>query len=329
MKEAFFGIVIRAYNVEDYIEKAVNSVINQLYQDWMAVIVDDGSTDNTGILSDEISKKDLRINVIHTKGEGCVIATLKGIESMKCKYIAVLDGDDWYDRNYLMAAALCIEKYNADIVLNGMRTISEDEHNTTEIRLAEKETIMDKNNIINYVLERSAYGISIKIIRKELYHFSQKELEFFYKEKKNLNFNEDTYQIIPILCNCEKAVILNSCLYQYLLRQKSISRKLDPWPQIRYIFMTMNYIMEVLKERKELDKTKEILVMRECVRELSPRVNYIVKRIYKEKKNRISVNDIPYYYFFRKSNYFSWTLKKHGLKAAVGLWMFMTLNTLY
>ena len=102
--EAFFGIVLRAYNKERYISKAIESVIAQTCQDWILYIVDDGSEDGTADICDRFSKQDERIHVIHQANMGCVLATQNTVKAMDCAYVALLDADDWYDPKYLESA---------------------------------------------------------------------------------------------------------------------------------------------------------------------------------------------------------------------------------
>jgi len=84
---------------------------------------------------------------------------------------------------------------------------------------------------------------------------------------------------------------------------------------------------EVLRDREMLNKARETLIMRECVRELLPRTKLIMKGFLEtHRKNAIiSIGDIPYYRVFKKSDYFIWTLKKYGAKCAVELAVFMAL----
>src|SRR5699024_6935331 len=94
------SIVMPAYNSEEYIEEAVNSVINQTYKNWELIIVDDNSTDDTKRIVERIAERDIRINYIKlNNNSGAAIARNTAINNSHGKYIAFLDSDDrWYPR---------------------------------------------------------------------------------------------------------------------------------------------------------------------------------------------------------------------------------------
>lgn len=91
------SVIIPVYNVEKYIKKCVYSVTNQTYSNLEIILVDDGSTDNSKIICDELALKDSRISVIHQKNEGLSSARNKGIDNASGEWIAFLDSDDWID----------------------------------------------------------------------------------------------------------------------------------------------------------------------------------------------------------------------------------------
>ena len=95
------SVIIPAYNIENYIEKCVNSVLNQSFSDFEILLVDDGSKDNTPMICDKLGEKDKRITVIHKENGGLSDARNFGIRKSTGKYIAFIDGDDSVDKDYL------------------------------------------------------------------------------------------------------------------------------------------------------------------------------------------------------------------------------------
>ena len=110
------SIVIPVYNVEKYLKQCLDSIINQTYTNLEIILVDDGSTDNSGTICDYYSKIDKRIRVIHKKNEGQSIARNIGIKVSNGKYIGFLDSDDWVEQDMYRFLIENIEKYNADII---------------------------------------------------------------------------------------------------------------------------------------------------------------------------------------------------------------------
>lgn len=109
------SVIVPAYNIENYIENCLESIIRQTYKNLEIIVIDDGSTDNTGKIIDNFSNFDKRIKVIHKKNEGVSKARLLGVEESKGEYIGFVDGDDQIEKymyEHLLNNAL---KYRADI----------------------------------------------------------------------------------------------------------------------------------------------------------------------------------------------------------------------
>ena len=95
------SIVVPVYNVEKYLREAVDSVCAQTYPEWELLLVDDGSTDQSGAICDEYAQTDERIRVFHTDNRGVSCARNLGIENAKGHWIAFLDSDDYLNKDCL------------------------------------------------------------------------------------------------------------------------------------------------------------------------------------------------------------------------------------
>ena len=93
------SIIVPIYNVEKYLKKCVNSIINQTYKSLEIILVDDGSPDRSGALCDRLAEKDSRIRVIHKANGGVSTARNAGIEAATGEYICFVDSDDWLPEN--------------------------------------------------------------------------------------------------------------------------------------------------------------------------------------------------------------------------------------
>ncbi len=112
------SVIIPVYNCEKYISRCVDSVLNQSYKDFELILVDDGSTDSSGVLCDGFLQRDKRVLVIHKKNGGASSARNAGLEIANGDYIAFIDADDWVDANYLDALIKpMIYNQEVDIVL--------------------------------------------------------------------------------------------------------------------------------------------------------------------------------------------------------------------
>lgn len=116
MENTVVSIIVPIYNVESYLETCVDSLINQTYQNVEIILVDDGSSDNSGMICDRFAEADDRIIVIHQKNVGVSQARNTGIDTASGKYLMFVDGDDWIDRETCQEAVTIAEETGVDIV---------------------------------------------------------------------------------------------------------------------------------------------------------------------------------------------------------------------
>ena len=113
-----FSIIIPVYNVEKYLNKCVDSVLNQTFTDFEVILVDDGSPDNCPAICDSYAEKDKRVRVIHKQNGGLICARKSGLEAARGDYIGFVDSDDWIEENMYELFADMIKKYSPDMVLS-------------------------------------------------------------------------------------------------------------------------------------------------------------------------------------------------------------------
>ena len=112
-----FSIIIPVYNVAPYLRECLDSVLNQTFENWEAVCVDDGSTDESGAILDEYGAKDNRFKVIHQKNEGVSSARNNALRVAIAEQILFLDADDIYNIDLLCQLNICsVENPNVEII---------------------------------------------------------------------------------------------------------------------------------------------------------------------------------------------------------------------
>lgn len=122
--EVLISIIIPVYNVERYLEKCLISVKNQTYKNLEVIIIDDGSTDSSGVICENIAKNDNRFNVYHVNNGGVSSARNIGIRQAHGKYIAFVDADDTIDPKYIQVLYEAMEINKVDIVMCGVKEIN-------------------------------------------------------------------------------------------------------------------------------------------------------------------------------------------------------------
>ena len=113
------SIGVPVYNVAEYLPQCLDSILNQTFQDFEVILVDDGSTDNSFEICQEYVAKDSRFRLIHQKNKGLAGARNTIIKNVKTEYIAWVDSDDWIEENYLKLLIDTQEKTDADMVTMG------------------------------------------------------------------------------------------------------------------------------------------------------------------------------------------------------------------
>lgn len=127
------SVVVPIYNVENYLNKCVATIVNQTYKNLEIILVDDGSTDNSGALCDQWKKKDSRIKVIHKDNGGLSSARNAGLSDATGNYIMFEDSDDWLEIDLIERCVKRIQQDNSDVVIFGYRKVDEKENTIEEL----------------------------------------------------------------------------------------------------------------------------------------------------------------------------------------------------
>jgi glycosyltransferase involved in cell wall biosynthesis len=120
------SVVIPVYNVEKYLHRCVDSILNQTFQEFEIILINDGSTDRSGQICDEYTKKDKRIRVLHKKNARVAAARNDGIKMAKGKYVSLIDSDDWIEPEMYQNMINKAEEMNLDFIMCDYKKKSND-----------------------------------------------------------------------------------------------------------------------------------------------------------------------------------------------------------
>ena len=112
------SVIVPVFQVEQYLEQAINCLLKQNTDDMEIILIDDGSTDKSGEICDCFSAQYTFIKVLHQKNSGVSSARNKGLKIAKGEYVAFLDPDDFIDEGYYSKMLACLEKNGSDIVFS-------------------------------------------------------------------------------------------------------------------------------------------------------------------------------------------------------------------
>lgn len=212
------SIVIPVYNVEKYLIDCVESIRMQTYEELEILLIDDGSTDNSGKICDEYKEKDKRIKVVHKINGGLSDARNVGIEKATGEYIYFLDSDDMVPSSTIEKLLNACVKENSDISISGFEKFLDGCMPQFQESVAtQKIQILDKTEAVRKMLLRDEIGHEAwgKLYKKSLW-----EMERFPKGK----LYEDYATTYKIVCKCDSIAILRENLYWYRIRSGSIMK---------------------------------------------------------------------------------------------------------
>lgn len=217
-------VIIPVYNVEEYLCRCVDSVINQTYRNLEIICIDDGSTDNCGKILDEYAKTDDRIIVIHQKNKGVATAKNRGLEAATGSYIGFVDSDDWIEPDFFEEAHAGIIKNNADIFCSGIYEDKDDICTKRENKLAVKNGILDRNDVLLYAFKRDYYKNFGAYLWNKLF---SAELFETVRFDEQLKVAEDILVFVECVIKGQRFVYTDKAYYHYFQRSTSLIHSVD------------------------------------------------------------------------------------------------------
>ncbi len=222
------SIIVPIYNIAPYIERCVDSVLSQTYDNWELILVDDGSIDGSSVVCDEQAKKDERIKVIHQINSGAAAARKQGVSVSSGEWIMFVDGDDTITKDAL-EHLLSFDNGNYDIIGAVWTRI---ESQRTFVRKVDVKGILSvEDYICALLLNQTVAGPIAKLIRKDLFTYIDWETPKFVIQ------NEDLLMLIHLSCQAKQIYMSEYSIYNYICRSSSASQSqtmsLRGW---KYIF---------------------------------------------------------------------------------------------
>lgn len=248
-KKNKISVIVSAYNTESYIEKCINSLINQSYSNMEIIIVNDCSTDKTREkLVQYENIQNIKI-IDNEKNMGLSYSRNIALENSSGDYIGYIDSDDYISQNYYESLLGTILKYNADVVVCDMNIVYENNNQSIRTKCGN-----EKNNILDFVCNGLAASACNKLFKRnviEKYKFSEGKV------------NEDLAVIIPTIIN-NKTVYNDEVFYNYIQRNNSIQN--SKITDKRYdIFFGTELTLERIKNNENYDEYKDAIVFQQLI----------------------------------------------------------------
>lgn len=254
MKE-LISVIVPLYNVEKYLERCIDSIINQTYDNLEIILVDDGSTDRSGLICDQYKEQDTRIKVIHKKNGGASSARNQGMSIAKGSYIGFIDSDDYIAPD-MYESLYQHMKEGVDIVSCALLNIS----------LRDKAVLYGTDDAITLKTEEALHELLINRILS----FSACNKLFKKEAIDHLSFpegkvGEDLPFIYQAIKDCKKIVHTGKVKYFCCYRKDSVSRRDYTRKRMDFIFFTRDIYRDVTQNYPQLIKSAERCYLRNIV----------------------------------------------------------------
>lgn len=258
------SIVVPVYNVEEYLNRCVDSIRTQTINEIEIILVDDGSTDLSGKLCDELAEQDHRILVIHKQNGGLTSAWKAGALKASGKYIGFVDSDDWVDADMFETLLTKAEETDADVTICGLIYEFEDgitknktESSKLEGKLYERLNI-EKEIFPTLLSDGSFFGRTIQPARVTKLYKKTILMDNMNYCSESVSIGEDLQITFPVLCDAKRVyMIKNYFPYHYWINAKSMTGKHDP-NYVGKIAETMNQLLNISVQKNVYDFSTQI-----------------------------------------------------------------------
>ena len=222
MRKRQISIIVPIYNVAEYLEKCISSILTQTYKDLQIILVDDGSTDGSSQICDEYVKKDNRIEVIHKANGGLVSARKSGLQIATGDYVGYVDGDDWIEPDIYEQMLGCMIENSVDMVETQYFFEASTQIKRMESKLSYG--IHAANELIPAMLCDEDFNecrlqpyVWSKLYNRELLTQHQMCVD------ENIMCGEDMAVVYPYVLDCSKIYVMDYAGYHYVQRQNSMT----------------------------------------------------------------------------------------------------------
>lgn len=249
------SVIVPVYNVADYLEQCLDSILNQTYKEFEVILVDDGSTDTSYSICGEYVKRDSRFHLFRQENKGLSAARNAGLELCRGGYVTFIDSDDFVSPEYLQGMIENLKQADADIAIcehyrleNG--TFYFQKHDLNDREIISSRDAFKRIHQVNYAV---AWG---KLFKSSLFRYVRFPVGRVY---------EDSFTLPKLYMFCEKIVVLPDELYCYRQRSTSIINSQYSFEKIAdhlAVYEEMIMDLSLANENVELTKMHYISVLK-------------------------------------------------------------------
>lgn len=278
------SIIVAAYNVEKYIEKCLNSLMNQTYKDIEILVVNDGSSDNTEKIIKDYEKKNKKIKLLSKTNGGLSDTRNYGVNHSKGEYITFVDGDDYVDEEMYEEMLDKMIRENSDMCICNFKKIY-----SNKIKIPKLNYTLFENELVNNFLLKHDEIFSIscnKIYKKEI--IINNNIFFINKAFfDDLGFNS------KYILYTRKVSIVNKAFYNYIQREGSITKSKVYNPYIDKAILDLNNNLKLFYKNHNFYEKYKLSLEGIYIRMKIYKINYMLKFNYYSNED---INEIKLIY---------------------------------
>lgn len=294
--QELISVIIPVYNVEKYIDRCVESVINQTYKNLEIILVDDGSSDESLHLCYNWEKEDKRVKVFSKENGGAATARNVGIDSARGNYIMFVDSDDYVSEIICESLYTKIKQQQADIAICRMEKIEKDRIYPTRLwNYPEKMVVMNRKVALQeFFLDKIDCGPCHKLFSVE----SIEQIRF-----PEGVINEDFVFVYRALLSANRIVFFSDILYHYCFRENSVTSSRFSKRQFDRYYNCIEVYKEIKEKYPELEKEARCYMWRQSIYLLKEMLTEDLHNEYLKEFQMIRTSLKKDLYYILKSKY--------------------------
>lgn len=282
-------IVVPVYNVEKYLGRCLDSILEQTYRNLEIILVNDGSTDGSESICKQYLSMDDRLRYIYQHNQGLAAARNAGIDRATGKYIAFVDSDDFIDKRYIETLYRLIIQYDCDISICGLIKTTQDKPSVKKKKWSEK--VYNGQELIRDMYNQNMLDLSVacnKLLK----------ISLFQKERFPVGkLYEDFVLCTKLIYRSNKVAYTTEPLYYYFQSKESITRR-------KFTLKNLDHITEIERKLFFFKETGEESLYRRCLQEyevITLKLYYLCKRDVDNGKKECDELLTKYKRFFKET----------------------------
>lgn len=255
MNALLISVIVPVFNVERYLRRCLDSIVNQTYRNLEVIIVDDGSSDGSGLICDDYAARDNRIRIIHQENKGVAVARNVALDIATGDYILFVDSDDWIEKDTCAFLLPIVEEQQPDILYFGMREIKPSVEES--IRIIDNCGKIEKTDLIRKILFHGYSFLIGTLIASKLVGDLRCPLSIV---------GEDLGLLIKLILKADNFFVTDKVFYNYNRRPESITSQRLSSKAIKDMILVFSDLSNLFQEDYPEFKDKmDAMLLREMI----------------------------------------------------------------